>query len=75
LHHAESVYAMNGRTCVLIATRRFDEALEYLPPDVPTDLPGWIRFHVRGMCLLKQTLLQQAMKVVRRQIDVDHVRR
>jgi tetratricopeptide (TPR) repeat protein len=57
------VIARNGRSGVLVALHRYDDALEHLPAGNPVTQDDWIGYHMRGMILLRQGKVSEAISV------------
>jgi tetratricopeptide (TPR) repeat protein len=55
--------ARNGRSCVLAALGRYDEALEFLPTTAPQTFDDWIGYHIRGMIMLRTGKRSEAIQI------------
>jgi tetratricopeptide (TPR) repeat protein len=63
--HPENMFAKNGRACALIQLGRFAEALLVLDVQQPTRFDDWVSFHIKGMTLLKQGQIVEAVDLFR----------
>src|SRR6185503_8709099 len=61
--HPENGVAKNGRSCVLAELNRHEEALESLPKVDPVTIEEWIRYHIRGMILLRLGKISEAIGI------------
>jgi hypothetical protein len=61
--YPRDVIAKTGRICLLAALRRYPEALAELPDQKPVTQQDWIRYHIRGMILLRKGDVDEAFRV------------
>jgi tetratricopeptide (TPR) repeat protein len=61
--HPENMVAKTGRSCVLVALHRYDDAIEHLPVGNPVTQGDWIGYHIRGMILLRQGKVGEAISI------------
>jgi tetratricopeptide (TPR) repeat protein len=60
--HPESVVAKNGLACILAVSNPAD-AMQLLPEKDPVTNDDWIGYHIRGMILLRQGDLEEAIEI------------
>ena len=63
--------ARNGRSCILAALGRYEEALEELPVADLVGLEDWIGLHIRGMISMRLRRIDDAIQIFQRGVNED----